>query len=212
MQIILLGPPGAGKGTQAKNICEHFSIPQISTGDILRSAVKNKTKLGLKVASIIDAGQLVADEIVVDLVKDRLKQQDCALGFLLDGFPRTVMQADALKDAGIPIDYVVEVKVPDNVIVNRMSGRIVHLSSGRVYHIKNNPPKKAGVDDITGEPLTQREDDKEETVRSRLEIYAKQTSPLVAYYSLADNGPGFISIDGCGTMDQVWQSILSGLK
>lgn len=213
MRIILLGPPGAGKGTQAATLSQHFSLPIVATGDILRAAVKAQTPLGLQVADIMQSGALVSDEIVVALVKDRLSQADCQPGVLLDGFPRTVAQANALSEAGVHIDYVIQLDVPEALIVQRMTGRLVHMPSGRVYHRENNPPKVAGVDDVTGEPLTQREDDQEATVRHRLQVYAKQTAPLVEYYTsgvLGDvDAPRFCRIDGCGTVEDVWQRMLS---
>jgi adenylate kinase len=183
MRLILLGPPGAGKGTQAAYIKEKFAIPQISTGDMLRAAVKAGTPLGLAAKKVMDAGHLVSDDIIIGLVKERLQQMDCAKGFLFDGFPRTIPQAQAMRDAGIDLDYVLEIDVPDAEIVLRMSGRRVHLASGRTYHVKFNPPKVEGKDDVTGEPLVQRDDDKEETVKKRLEVYHEQTKPLVDYYS-----------------------------
>lgn len=183
MRLILLGPPGAGKGTQAGFIAERFSIPQISTGDMLRAAIRAGTTLGLEAKKVMDAGQLVSDSIIIGLVKERLQQPDCAKGYLLDGFPRTIAQADALKAAGIGIDYVLEIDVEDEQIVTRMSGRRVHPASGRTYHVKFNSPKVEGIDDVSGEPLIQRDDDKAETVLKRLEVYRSQTLPLVAYYS-----------------------------
>ncbi|MDB4261157.1 adenylate kinase, partial [Porticoccaceae bacterium] len=182
MRVILLGPPGAGKGTQAQFITEKYSVPQISTGDMLRSAVKAGTELGLKVKDIMTSGGLVSDEIIIALVKERIEQPDCAGGFLFDGFPRTIPQAQALVDANVPIEYVVEIAVDDEQIVSRLSGRRVHEDSGRVYHIEHNPPKTAGLDDETQEPLIQRPDDKEETIRNRLSIYHSQTKPLVEFY------------------------------
>ncbi|MDA0235517.1 MAG: adenylate kinase, partial [Proteobacteria bacterium] len=183
MRLILLGPPGAGKGTQANFIKEKFGIPQISTGDMLRAAVKAGTPLGLEAKKVMDAGGLVSDDIIIGLVKDRLQQEDCKSGYMFDGFPRTIPQADAMKDAGVPIDFVLEIDVPDAEIVERMSGRRAHLASGRTYHVKYNPPKVAGKDDVTGEDLVQRDDDKEETVKKRLDVYHSQTKPLVEYYS-----------------------------
>jgi adenylate kinase len=183
MRLILLGPPGAGKGTQANFIKEKFGIPQISTGDMLRAAVKAGTPLGLEAKKIMDAGGLVRDDIIIGLVKDRLKEPDCAKGYMFDGFPRTIPQAEAMKEAGVPIDYVLEIDVPDSEIITRMSGRRVHLASGRTYHVKFNPPKVEGKDDVTGEPLIQRDDDQEETVKKRLDVYHSQTKPLVEYYS-----------------------------
>src|SRR5262245_45683929 len=183
MRLILLGPPGAGKGTQSTFLTQYYGIPQISTGDMLRVAVKAGTPLGLAAKKVMDSGALVSDDIIIGLVKERLKANDCAKGYLFDGFPRTIPQADAMKDAGVPIEYVLEIDVPDAAIVERMSGRRVHLASGRTYHVKFNPSKAHGKDDITGEPLIQREDDKEETVRHRLAVYHAQTKPLVAYYA-----------------------------
>ena len=183
MRLILLGPPGAGKGTQANFIKEKFGIPQISTGDMLRAAVKAGTPLGLEAKKVMDSGGLVSDDIIIGLVKDRLQQDDCKAGYMFDGFPRTLPQADAMKDAGVAIDFVLEIDVPDAEIVERMSGRRAHLASGRTYHVKYNPPKVEGKDDVTGEDLVQRDDDKEETVKKRLDVYHSQTKPLVAYYS-----------------------------
>ena len=183
MRLILLGAPGAGKGTQAQFICEKFGIPQISTGDMLRAAVKAGTPLGIAAKKIMDAGGLVSDDIIIGLVKDRLTQPDCHKGYLFDGFPRTIPQAQAMKDAAVPIDYVLEIDVPFDAIIERMSGRRVHPASGRSYHIKFNPPKVNGKDDVTGEPLIQRDDDQEATVRKRLQVYTDQTRPLVDYYS-----------------------------
>lgn len=183
MRIILLGPPGAGKGTQANFITQEFNIPQISTGDMLRAAIKNQTPLGIAAKEVMDRGDLVSDDIIIGLVKERLQQDDCKNGYLFDGFPRTIPQADALKESGIDLDFVVEIDVPAEDIIERMSGRRIHPASGRSYHIRFNPPKTEGVDDVSGEPLVQRDDDKEETVRNRLEVYQKQTRPLVDYYS-----------------------------
>src|SRR6188508_2151838 len=182
MRLILLGPPGAGKGTQAQFIREKFGIPQISTGDMLRAAVKAGTPLGVAAKKIMDAGQLVSDDIIIGLVKERLKLPDCAKGYLFDGFPRTIPQAEAMRDASVVIDYVLEIDVPAEEIIVRMSGRRAHLASGRTYHVKFNPPKVAGKDDVTGEPLVQRDDDREETVKKRLDVYQAQTRPLVEFY------------------------------
>ena len=216
MNIILLGPPGAGKGTQAAHICEKFNIPQISTGDMLRAAVVAGTEIGLKAKKVIDAGGLVSDDIIIALVKERIQSPDCKNGYLLDGFPRTIAQADSLKTQGINIDYVVEVQVPDEDIVIRMSGRRVHLDSGRTYHIDFNPPIVQNKDDLTGEDLIQRVDDNEEIVRDRLSIYHQQTQPLVNYYSddaLEENsGTKFHAISGVGTLDEVKIRINAALE
>ena len=217
MRIILLGGPGAGKGTQANYIKEKFNIPQISTGDMLRAAVKAGTPLGLEAKKIMDAGGLVSDEIILGLVKERVAQADCANGFLLDGFPRTIPQADAIKSQGIKIDYVVEIDVDDEEIIKRMSGRRVHPTSGRTYHVAFNPPKVEGKDDETGEALIQREDDKEETVRKRLTIYHDQTEPLIAYYSKwANSGepqaPKYVKVRGTGPVESVRDTIFAALK
>ena len=205
MRIILLGAPGAGKGTQAQFIMENYGVPQISTGDMLRAAIKQGSELGQKVQAVMDAGQLVSDELIIELVKDRVKQEDCAKGFLLDGFPRTIPQADAMKENGIDVDFVLEFDVPDEEIVKRMSGRRVHAPSGRVYHTVYNPPKVEGKDDETGEELTIRVDDVEETVRKRLAIYHEQTAPLVAYYSKeAEQGNSkYVTFDGTQAVDAV---------
>ncbi|MGL4927025.1 MAG: adenylate kinase [Plesiomonas shigelloides] len=209
MRIILLGAPGAGKGTQAQFIMEKFGIPQISTGDMLRAAVKAGTELGLQAKAIMDAGQLVTDELIISLVKERIAQEDCRNGFLLDGFPRTIPQADAMKEAGIDVDFVLEFDVPDQVIVERMSGRRVHPASGRVYHVVYNPPKVEGKDDVTGEDLIIRADDEAETVRKRLAIYHEQTEPLVAYYTKeADAGnTRYFKLDGTRNVDAVSQEL-----
>ncbi|HOI17947.1 MAG TPA: adenylate kinase [Geobacteraceae bacterium] len=217
MRLILLGPPGAGKGTQANYIKEKFGIPQISTGDMLRAAVKAGTELGIAAKKIMDAGGLVSDDIIIGLVKDRIKEADCANGFLFDGFPRTIAQADALKDAGVPIDYVVEIDVADEEIIKRMSGRRVHMASGRTYHVVFNPPKVAGKDDETGEDLIQRDDDREETVRKRLDVYHSQTKPLVKYYSDwaskgASGAPTYVKIPGTGKVDEIRDAIFAALK
>nr|WP_278986643.1 adenylate kinase [Plesiomonas shigelloides] len=209
MRIILLGAPGAGKGTQAQFIMEKYGIPQISTGDMLRAAVKAGTELGLQAKAIMDAGQLVTDELIISLVKERIAQEDCRNGFLLDGFPRTIPQADAMKEAGIDVDFVLEFDVPDQVIVERMSGRRVHPASGRVYHVVYNPPKVEGKDDVTGEDLIIRADDEAETVRKRLAIYHEQTEPLVAYYTKeADAGnTRYFKLDGTRNVDVVSQEL-----
>ena len=216
MNIILLGPPGAGKGTQAANICKKYGIPQISTGDMLRAAVKAGTPLGVEAKKVMDAGGLVSDDIIIGLVKERIQESDCANGFLFDGFPRTIAQAEALKNDGVQIDAVVEMQVPDEDIVTRMSGRRVHLASGRTYHVTFNPPKVEGKDDETGEDLIQREDDNEETVRSRLGVYHDQTQPLVEYYSSwmnkdPDNAPKYGAADGVGSLDDVRDRIFAVL-
>ena len=216
MRLILLGAPGAGKGTQANYIKEKFNIPQISTGDMLRAAVKAGTPLGVKAKKVMDAGQLVSDDIIINLVKERIKQADCANGFLFDGFPRTIPQAQAMKDASIGIDFVVEIEVPDVDIITRMAGRRVHLASGRTYHITFNPPKAAGKDDVTGEDLVQRQDDQEETVRKRLEVYHEQTKPLVEYYSswkkIGDaRAPHCINIPSIGSVDAIRDRIFNAL-
>jgi len=217
MRLILLGPPGAGKGTQANFIKEKFGIPQISTGDMLRAAVKAGTPLGIEAKKVMDAGGLVSDDIIIGLVKDRLQQDDCKSGYMFDGFPRTIPQADAMKDAGVPIDYVLEIDVPDSEIVERMSGRRAHLPSGRTYHVKYNPPKVAGKDDVTGEDLIQRDDDREETVKKRLEVYHSQTKPLVEYYSkwAASGQPGapkVRKISGLGAVDEITTRTFDALK
>ncbi len=217
MRLILLGAPGAGKGTQATFIKEAFGIPQISTGDMLRAAVKAGTPLGLEAKKIMDEGGLVRDDIIIGLVKERIAESDCANGFLFDGFPRTIPQADAMREAGVDIDYVVEIDVPDSLIVERMSGRRAHLPSGRTYHIVFNPPKVAGRDDVTGEDLVQRDDDKEETVKKRLAVYHEQTEVLVGYYSkLAAAGdaraPQYVKVDGTRAVDTVRDEVLAALK
>ena len=217
MRLILLGPPGAGKGTQANFIKEKFGIPQISTGDMLRAAVKAGTPLGLEAKKVMDAGGLVSDDIIIGLVKDRLQQEDCKSGYMFDGFPRTIPQADAMKDAGVPIDFVLEIDVPDAEIVERMSGRRAHLASGRTYHVKYNPPKVEGKDDVTGEDLVQRDDDKEETVKKRLDVYHSQTKPLVEYYSKwAASGdakaPKVRKISGLGAVDAITASAFAALQ
>lgn len=217
MRLILLGPPGAGKGTQAAFITEKFGIPQISTGDMLRAAVKAQTPLGIEAKKIMDTGGLVSDDIIIGLVHDRLRQPDCENGYLFDGFPRTIPQADALKEANIGLDFVVEIVVPDENIIERMSGRRVHPASGRSYHVTFNPPKTADIDDVTGEPLVQRDDDREETVRHRLAVYQEQTRPLVDYYSSwADSGderaPAFRQVSGVGSLDEIRQRIADALK
>jgi adenylate kinase len=217
MRLILLGAPGAGKGTQAGFIKEKYGIPQISTGDMLRAAIKAGTPLGLAAKEVMDAGKLVSDELVINLVKERIKEADCANGFMFDGFPRTIPQADAMKAAGIHIDFVVEIEVPDVDIIQRMDGRRVHLSSGRTYHILHNPPKEAGKDDVTGEPLVQRPDDAAETVKARLAVYHEQTRPLVDYYTAWEkNGdkhaPHCINIPGIGAVDAIRDRIFNALN
>jgi len=217
MKLILLGPPGAGKGTQASTICKHYGIPQISTGDMLRAAVKAGTPLGLAAKKVMDSGALVSDDIIIGLVKERIVQPDCANGFLFDGFPRTIPQAEAMKSANVRLDYVLEIDVPDDAIIERMSGRRVHPASGRTYHVKFNPPKVAGHDDVTGEPLIQRDDDQEATVRKRLEVYQSQTRPLVAYYAAwAANGdaqaPRYRKIAGVGSVDEIGARALAALR
>jgi adenylate kinase len=217
MRLILLGPPGAGKGTQANFIKEAYGIPQISTGDMLRAAVKAGTPIGLAAKKVMDQGALVSDDIIIDLVIDRLKAPDCANGYLFDGFPRTIPQAEAMKNAQVPIDYVLEIDVPDAAIIERMSGRRVHLPSGRTYHVKFNPPKVPDKDDVTGEPLVQRDDDKEETVRNRLAIYHAQTRPLVMYYAKwaatgDPHAPKYRRVDGLGNVDAVRDACLAALE
>ncbi len=213
MRLILLGAPGAGKGTQAKYICEQYGIPQISTGDMLRAAVKAGTELGLKAKAVMDAGGLVSDDIIIGLVKDRIAQDDCAKGFLFDGFPRTIPQAEAMVEAGVNLDHVVEIAVDDEEIVARLSGRRVHPGSGRVYHVLHNPPKTEGVDDETGEALVQRDDDQEDTVRKRLEVYHSQTAPLVAFYQQMSGpeAPAYHRIEGVGSVDAIREAVLGSL-
>jgi adenylate kinase len=210
MRLILLGPPGAGKGTQAQVIREKFGIPQISTGDMLRAAVKAGTPLGVAAKKVMDAGQLVSDDIIIGLVKERLNQPDCKRGYLFDGFPRTIPQAEAMKAAKVPLDHVLEIDVPDEEIITRMGGRRVHPASGRTYHVKFNPPKAEGKDDLTGEPLVQRDDDKEATVRHRLEVYRKQTRPLVDYYGKL-SGVKYRKISGVGRVEDVTQRAVAAL-
>jgi adenylate kinase len=210
MRVILLGPPGAGKGTQAKFICDKFGIPQISTGDMLRAAIKAGTPLGREAQKVMDAGHLVPDDIVMGLVKERLKQPDCERGYLFDGFPRTIPQAEAITRDRVGIDYILEIEVPDEEIITRMSGRRVHPGSGRVYHVTFNPPKVGGRDDATGEPLVQREDDREDTVRKRLEVYRAQTRPLIDYYQRFSGGK-YRRISGSGSVDDVRRRALTAL-
>jgi adenylate kinase len=217
MRLILLGAPGAGKGTQATFICRKYDIPQISTGDMLRAAVKAGTELGLQAKKVMDAGGLVSDDLIINLVKERIAQPDCAHGFLFDGFPRTIPQADAMKAAGVKLDFVLEIDVPFDAIIERMSGRRSHAASGRTYHVKYNPPAKEGLDDETGEPLIQREDDKEETVRKRLEVYSAQTRPLVEYYSQwakndSANAPQYRAISGMGSVDDITGRAMNALN
>ncbi len=214
MRVILLGAPGAGKGTQAQFICERFGIPQISTGDMLRAAVKAGTELGKQVKEVMDNGDLVSDDLIIGLIKERITQDDCAKGFLFDGFPRTIPQAEALVEAGIDIDRVLEIAVADEEIVARLSGRRVHPGSGRVYHVDHNPPKVAGKDDVTGEDLIQRDDDKEETVRKRLEVYHTQTKPLVDFYqklSAAKGTPKCAKVEGIGSVEQITAKVITAL-
>jgi adenylate kinase len=217
MRLILLGAPGAGKGTQATFICNKYGIPQISTGDMLRAAVKAGTPLGLQAKAVMEAGALVSDDLIIGLVQDRIAQPDCANGFLFDGFPRTLAQADAMKAAGVKLDYVLEIDVPFANIVDRMSGRRSHAASGRTYHVTFNPPKVQGKDDLTGEDLIQREDDKEETVRKRLDVYSRQTRPLVDYYATwakADpaTAPKYRAISGVGSVDHIMSLVLAALR
>ena len=216
MRLVLLGPPGAGKGTQAAAICARFGIPQISTGDMLRAAAKAGTALGLAAQKVIDAGQLVSDDVIIGLVKERLRQPDCARGYLFDGFPRTIPQAEAMKTGQVPIDAVLEIDVPDDEIVARMSGRRVHPPSGRTYHVRFNPPRQEGRDDVTGEPLVQREDDREDTVKRRLEVYRMLTRPLIDYYRAWEasgdaRAPRYRRISGLGSVDEVRARALSAL-
>jgi adenylate kinase len=210
MRVILLGPPGAGKGTQANAICEKFGIPQISTGDMLRAAIKAGTPLGKQAQKVMDAGHLVSDDIIIGLVKERLKQPDSKRGYLFDGFPRTIPQAEAIARGGMDIDHVLEIEVPDDDIITRISGRRVHPGSGRVYHVKFNPPRVEGRDDLTGEPLVQRDDDREDTVRKRLEVYRKQTRPLIDYYQRHAAGK-YRRISGRGSIEDVRQRALAAL-
>ena len=217
MRLILLGAPGAGKGTQANFIKEKYNIPQISTGDMLRAAIKEGTELGLAAKKVMDAGQLVSDDIIIGLVKERLKEADCANGYLFDGFPRTIPQADAMKDAGVAVDYVLEIDVPDEQIIERMSGRRCHPGSGRTYHVKFNPPKEEGKDDVTGEPLVQRDDDKPETVKKRLDVYHNQTEVLLDYYnkwaqSGAPGAPKYRKIEGVGPVEEIRDRAFAALS
>jgi adenylate kinase len=217
MRLILLGPPGAGKGTQAGFIREAYGIPHLSTGDMLRAAVKAGTPLGLAARQVMDSGSLVSDDIIVRLVKERLREPDCGPGYLFDGFPRTIPQADAMKDADVDLDYVIEIDVPDAAIVERMSGRRVHVASGRTYHVKFNPPRATGRDDVTGEPLIQRADDREETVKRRLEVYHAQTEPLVAYYTRWEasgdpRAPRYRKVNGLGTVEAIRDACMAALR
>ncbi|MDD7804307.1 MAG: adenylate kinase [Endozoicomonas sp. (ex Botrylloides leachii)] len=212
MRVILLGPPGAGKGTQAQFIIEEFGIPQISTGDMLRAAIKANSALGQQVKAVIESGSLVSDQIIIGLVKERIQQDDCVSGFLFDGFPRTIAQAQALIDAGIEIDHVIEIVVADQTIIERMAGRRVHTASGRTYHIAYNPPKVEGKDDITGQPLMQRVDDQEETVRKRLSVYHEQTAPLVDFYSSMKGKTRYTKIEGLGKVETVRANMLAALN
>lgn len=216
MRLMLLGGPGAGKGTQAERLIKHFSIPQISTGDMLRAAVAAGSEIGLSVKKIMDAGQLVSDDIMIRLVQERLALPDCKNGFLLDGFPRTIVQAEALKKAHIDLDHVIEIAVDDEEIVKRICGRRTHPASGRVYHVEYNPPKQQGLDDITAEPLVQRDDDREEIIRKRLQVYHEQTEPLIAYYrewaKTSKEAPRFHRVEGTGSVDSIFQRILSAIK
>ena len=217
MRLILLGPPGAGKGTQAAYITSKFGIPQISTGDMLRAAVKAQTPIGIEAKKVMDAGGLVSDDIIINLVRERLQQDDCKSGYLFDGFPRTIPQAEAMRQANVALDYVVEIAVPDSDIISRMSGRRVHLASGRTYHVTFNPPRVEGRDDPTGEELIQRDDDREETVRKRLDVYQAQTRPLVDYYQRwaaeeAAGAPRYRRIEGVGSVDAIRDKILAALS
>lgn len=209
MRIILLGSPGSGKGTQAQFITEKFAIPQISTGDMLRAAVREGTPLGVEAKKVMDAGGLVSDDIILGLIKERIAQDDCKNGYLLDGFPRTIAQAEGLANMGVELDYVIEIAVDDEEIIKRMSGRRVHMASGRTYHVVFNPPKQEGLDDVTGEPLIQRDDDKEETVRKRLSVYHEQTKPLVGFYSATGQNAKFASIAGVGSVSDITSKLLA---
>lgn len=217
MRLILLGGPGAGKGTQASFITEKYAIPQISTGDMLRAAVKAGTPLGIQAKQVMETGGLVSDQLIIGLIKDRLQHDDCINGYLLDGFPRTIPQADAMKENNIDIDFVIEISVDDEEIIKRMSGRRAHLASGRTYHIEYNPPKVDGIDDISGEPLVQRDDDHEETVKHRLSVYHEQTEPLVTYYrnfsvSGEQNAPSYVKVEGVGSVDSIREKVLNALE
>lgn len=217
MKLILLGPPGAGKGTQAKAICEKYSIPQISTGDMLRAAVRAETSLGIEAKKVMDTGELVSDDLILQLVRDRISEDDCASGYLLDGFPRTIAQAEGMKKLGIGVDFVVELQVADAEIIERISGRRIHLASGRVYHVKFNPPKTENLDDESGEPLIQRDDDAEQTVRKRLQVYHEQTAPLIDYYSdnedkNSDDDPVLVRVNGSGDLNEISKNIFGLLQ
>lgn len=217
MKLILLGPPGAGKGTQAKAICEKYSIPQISTGDMLRAAVRAETSLGIEAKKVMDTGELVSDDLILQLVRDRISEDDCASGYLLDGFPRTIAQAEGMEKLGIDVDFVVELQVADAEIIERISGRRIHLASGRVYHVKFNPPKTENLDDESGEPLIQRDDDTEQTVRKRLQVYHEQTAPLIDYYSdnedkNSDDDPVLVRVNGSGDLNEISKNIFGLLQ
>lgn len=217
MKLILLGPPGAGKGTQAKAICEKYSIPQISTGDMLRAAVRAETSLGIEAKKVMDSGELVSDDLILQLVRDRISEDDCASGYLLDGFPRTIAQAEGMEKLGIDVDFVVELQVADEEIIERISGRRIHLASGRVYHVKFNPPKTENLDDESGEPLIQRDDDAEQTVRKRLQVYHEQTAPLIDYYSdnedkSSDDDPVLVRVNGSGDLNEISKNIFGLLQ
>jgi len=217
MKLILLGPPGAGKGTQAKAICEKYSIPQISTGDMLRAAVRAETSLGIEAKKVMDTGELVSDDLILQLVRDRISEDDCASGYLLDGFPRTIAQAEGMKKLGIGVDFVVELQVADAEIIERISGRRIHLASGRVYHVKFNPPKTENLDDESGEPLIQRDDDTEQTVSKRLQVYHEQTAPLIDYYSdnedkNSDDDPVLVRVNGSGDLNEISKNIFGLLQ
>lgn len=217
MKLILLGPPGAGKGTQAKAICEKYSIPQISTGDMLRAAVRAETSLGIEAKKVMDTGELVSDDLILQLVRDRISEDDCASGYLLDGFPRTIAQAEGMKKLGIGVDFVVELQVVNAEIIERISGRRIHLASGRVYHVKFNPPKTENLDDESGEPLIQRDDDTEQTVRKRLQVYHEQTAPLIDYYSgnedkNSDDDPVLVRVNGSGDLNEISKNIFGLLQ
>ena len=214
MRLILLGAPGAGKGTQAQVICESYSIPQISTGDMLRAAVRAGTELGMQAQEVMSSGGLVSDDIIIGLVKERILEDDCSGGFLFDGFPRTIPQAQAIVDAGVEIDHVLEIAVDNEVIVARLGGRRVHEASGRIYHVEHQPPQREGLDDLTGDPLVQREDDMEDTVRRRLQVYHEQTAPLIEFYSKqqAENAPAYHRVEGVGNVEEISKNVLLALE